>query len=157
PVECARRVTRRTPVQFFSPSGVTMTCDFSVPSDWYQTFFTDPVVRFWDAAIPQAATEAEVSFVVRHAQLRPHATVLDVPCGTGRHSLPLARAGFVVTGIDLSPVAISRARERAASEGLNTRFECSDMLEFEVEAPHDALVCMGNSLGYFEPSLTHRL
>jgi len=134
-----------------------MTCDFSVPSDWYQTFFTDPVVRFWDAAVPPAAAEAEVSFIVRHAQLRPHATVLDVPCGTGRHSLPLARAGFTVTGIDLSTTALSRARARAAAEGLNARFQRSDMLDFEVDAPSDALVCMGNSIGYFEPSLTHGL
>jgi cyclopropane fatty-acyl-phospholipid synthase-like methyltransferase len=134
-----------------------MTSDFPVSSDWYQTFFTDPVMRFWDAAVPPAAADAEVSFVVRHARLGPHATVLDVPCGSGRHSLPLARVGFTVTGIDLSAAALSRARERAASEGLDARFECSNMLDLKVDAPCDALVCLGNSLGYFEPSLTHRL
>jgi SAM-dependent methyltransferase len=134
-----------------------MTFDLSVPSDWYQAFFTDPVVRFWDAAVPPAAAEAEVSFVIRHARLRPHGTVLDVPCGTGRHSLPLARAGFAVTGIDLSTAALSRARERAASERLDVRFECSNMLEFDVPAPSDALACLGNSMGYFEPALTHKL
>src|SRR5690242_8313403 len=130
-----------------------MTSDFPVPSDWYQTFFTDPVVRFWDAAVPPAAADAEVSFIVRHGGLGPHATILDVPCGTGRHSLPLARAGFAITGIDLSAAALSRARERAANEGLDVRFECSNMLDFKVTAPSDALVCMGNSIGYFEPPL----
>jgi cyclopropane fatty-acyl-phospholipid synthase-like methyltransferase len=134
-----------------------MTSDFLVPSDWYLTFFTDPIVRFWDAAVPPAAADAEVSFIVRHGGLGPHATVLDVPCGTGRHSLPLARAGFAVTGIDLSVAALSRARERAANEGLDARFECSNMLDFKVVALSDALICMGNSMGYFEPSLTHRL
>ena len=134
-----------------------MTSDFCVSSDWYQTFFTDPVVRFWDAAVPAAAAEDEVSFVVRHARLRPRAAVLDVPCGTGRHSLPLARAGFMVTGIDLSTAALSRARERAANEGLDARFKCSSMLDFEVDGPSDAIACLGNSIGYFEPSLTQRL
>jgi cyclopropane fatty-acyl-phospholipid synthase-like methyltransferase len=134
-----------------------MTFDLSVPSDWYQTFFTDPVVRFWDAAVPPAAAEAEVSFILRHARLRPHDTILDVPCGTGRHSLPLARAGFAVTGVDLSTAALSRARKRAASERLDVRFECSNMLDLSVPTQSDALVCLGNSLGYFEPSLTHKL
>jgi len=134
-----------------------MTFDLSVSSDWYEAFFTDPVVRFWDAAVPSAAAAAEVSFVVRHARLPPHATILDVPCGTGRHSLPLARVGFAVTGIDLSTAALSRARGRAASERLEVRFECSNMLDLAMQASSDSLVCLGNSIGYFEPSLTSRL
>jgi hypothetical protein len=50
-----------------------MTADFSIASDWYQTFFTGPVMRFWEAAVPQAATDSEVAFMLRHmrAQLRP--------------------------------------------------------------------------------------
>jgi SAM-dependent methyltransferase len=39
--------------------------------------------------------------------------VLDLGCGTGRHAVRLARAGGRVTGLDLSPGMLARARERA--------------------------------------------
>jgi SAM-dependent methyltransferase len=134
-----------------------MTSEFSIPSDWYQTFFTDPVIRFWDAAVPPPATEAEVGFVIRHVGLRPPAKILDVPCGTGRHALPLSQAGFAVTGFDISEAALSRARASARINRLAVRFSHSNMLEFRVDAPSDALICMGNSIGYFEPTLTQTL
>jgi cyclopropane fatty-acyl-phospholipid synthase-like methyltransferase len=86
-----------------------MTADFSIASDWYQTFFTGPVMRFWEAAVPQAATDSEVAFILRHMRAQPPAALLDVPCGSGRHALALAQAGFAVTGIDLSQAALSRS------------------------------------------------
>lgn len=134
-----------------------MTTDFSVPSDWYLNFFTGPVMRFWEAAVPSAATEADVAFLVRHLGLKPPARILDVPCGAGRHALGLARAGFHVTGFDRSEPALKRAVAMAEAEALPARFARADMLEFEVDAPADALICMGNSLGYFEPAMTLQL
>ncbi len=134
-----------------------MTADFSVPADWYRTFFTEPVMRFWDAAVPPAATAAEVLFVIRHLGIRPPARILDVPCGGGRHALALAEAGFTVTGIDLSEAALSRAQKSADSCGLATRFVRANMLTLHEEEPHDGLICMGNSIGYFEPALTAQL
>jgi 2-polyprenyl-3-methyl-5-hydroxy-6-metoxy-1,4-benzoquinol methylase len=134
-----------------------MTADFSVPSNWYQTFFTDSVMRFWDAAVPQAMTEAEVAFVVRHAAVRPPARILDVPCGSGRHALALAKAGFTVTGIDLAEAALERAAKAASAAGVTVRFMRSNMLELDVDEPGDALICMGNSIGYREPASTGQL
>ena len=134
-----------------------MTTDFSVPSDWYLTFFSAPVMRFWEVAVPPAATAAEVAFILRHTGLRPPASILDVPCGVGRHSLALAKAGFSVSGFDRSEAALERAVGIAEAEALRVRFTCADMLEFEVDAHADALICMGNSLGYFEPGMTSRL
>jgi len=134
-----------------------MTTHFSIPSDWYQTFFTDPVIRFWDAAVPAAATEADVAFVVRHVGASPPATLLDVPCGSGRHALALTRAGFTVTGVDLSEAALGRASAFAHAAGLAVRFIRSDMLNLEVDTLSDGLVCLGNSFGYFEPGLSHQL
>jgi SAM-dependent methyltransferase len=133
-----------------------MTSQFSIPSDWYKTFFTDPVVRFWDAAIPPEATQAEVAFIMRHVGVSPPATIADVPCGTGRHALALAKAGFKVTAIDGSAEALQRA-QAGAQTALSVHFLRSDMLEFEVDTPVDALICMGNSIGYFEPGLTQEL
>jgi SAM-dependent methyltransferase len=132
-----------------------MTSDFSVPADWYKAFFTDPVVRFWDAAIPPAATQADIAFIRRHILLSPPATLADVPCGTGRHAVALARMGFGVVAVDSSVPALQRAR--AAASGLSIQFQRADMLELELERPVDALICMGNSLGYFAPAQTRLL
>jgi len=127
----------------------------SVPADWYKAFFTDPVVRFWDAAISPAATQADIAFIRRHLLLSPPATIADIPCGTGRHTLGLARMGFGVVAVDSSCPALQRAQ--AAASGLSIQFLRADMLEFELERPVDALICMGNSLGYFEPAQTQLL
>src|SRR5262249_6681820 len=65
------------------------------------------------------APEAE-SFVARMA-LEPGARVLDVACGTGNVTLPLARRGAVVTGLDMTPHLLEAARARASREGLCIR------------------------------------
>ncbi|MFL6846688.1 MAG: class I SAM-dependent methyltransferase [Allosphingosinicella sp.] len=124
-----------------------MNQDFDVPSHWYESFFTAPVNRFWETMVPPEATATDLAFVARHIGVEPPARLLDVPCGAGRHALALARAGFEVTGIDLSAEAIARAA--AAGAGLPARFVRSDMREFAVDSPFDGAICLGNSLGYF--------
>lgn len=133
-----------------------MTEPFSVPADWHHAFFTDPVMRFWDAAIPPQATQADVTFIMRHIAASPPAAIADMPCGTGRHAIALAQAGFSVTAVDASPAAIDLARA-AAVDTPAVNFQRSDMLKFETDTPFDALICMGNSIGYGEPATTRKL
>ena len=52
--------------------------------------------------------------------------LLDVACGTGNLSLPAARAGATVTGVDIAPNLLVQARERAAAEGLSIAFDEGD-------------------------------
>lgn len=134
-----------------------MTTDFFVAPDWYRTFFTSPVMRFWEAAVPADVTAEEVAFVIRHIGVQPPASILDVPCGSGRHSLALAKAGFTVVGADISAAALARAKALARTEAVSVDFVSSDMLELDVGTPGDALICMGNSIGCFEPALTQQL
>ena len=54
-------------------------------------------------------------------------SVLDVSCGIGTQSIGLASFGFEVTGSDLSPEAVERARREAAWRGLNISFSVCDM------------------------------
>ena len=67
------------------------------------------------------APEAE-SFVARMG-LEPGARVLDIACGTGNATIPLARRGAIVTGLDMMPHLLEEARARADSEGLRIRFD----------------------------------
>jgi SAM-dependent methyltransferase len=87
------------------------------------------------------AREAE-EFVSR-LDLPPGAQVLDMACGTGNTSIPLARRGAHVTGVDIAPNLLDQARERAAAEGLQIRFEEGDAERLPYpDAIFDAVVTM---------------
>jgi SAM-dependent methyltransferase len=76
----------------------------------------------WDTGEP----DANLVDLVRRGVITP-GRALEVGCGTGTNSIWLAREGFDVLGLDLSPVAVERARSKA--EGASARFEVSDFLE----------------------------
>jgi SAM-dependent methyltransferase len=123
-------------------------------STWYVDFFTELPNAWWRAAIPPEVTSDEVDFLVRFAGLRPGSRVLDVPCGSGRHTLELARRGCRVTGLDVSAEAIAHARSAAAAEDLEVDLRLGDMRALPTDSDVDAAVCLGNSFGYLEHSGT---
>lgn len=61
------------------------------------------------------------------AREEPYGKALDIGCGTGPHSVRLARLGWQVTGVDAVPIAVRKARERAAAEGVEARFVTGDV------------------------------
>jgi SAM-dependent methyltransferase len=124
--------------------------DFTVPDDWYRSFFTAPANLFWEKMVPAAATAADLAFLRRHLPAPP-ARLLDVACGAGRHALALARAGYGVTGVDISADAIARASAAAAAAGLAMDVRRGDMAELEPGGAFDGVLCLGNSLAYFPP------
>jgi 2-polyprenyl-3-methyl-5-hydroxy-6-metoxy-1,4-benzoquinol methylase len=64
-------------------------------------------------------------FIAR-LELEPGLRVLDVACGSGNLSVPAARAGATVTGVDIATNLLEQARARAASEGLTIQFDEGD-------------------------------
>ncbi len=75
-------------------------------------------------------------------------TILDLGCGTGNHDLPLARRGYRVTGLDLSPHQLAMARRKARRARLPIRFLQSDMRSFDLGTTFDAVICMFGAFGY---------
>lgn len=76
-------------------------------------------------------------------------SVLDAACGTGRHTLALAQAGFQAAGADFSAGMIARARENAQAAGVEVPFKLAGFGELAAAfgaASFDALFCLGNSL-----------
>ena len=75
--------------------------------------------------------------------IKPGDKVLDVACGTGNQSIPAAKLGGDVTGIDIAPNLIEQAKSNADTEGLKIRFEVGDAekLPYE-EASFDVVLSM---------------
>src|SRR4028119_331012 len=73
--------------------------------------------------------------------------MLDVACGAGQISIPAARAGARVTGVDIATNSIEQARARAQDEGLDARFEEGDaeMLPYE-DASFDLVTSLFGAL-----------
>lgn len=112
--------------------------------------------ELWDQAIGWMLRERtenaadEVEQLLELTGVRPPATVLDLACGIGRHSLALARQGFTVTGVDRTPGFLEQAARAAESEELDIEFVEEDMRRFSRPGAFDLAVNLLTSFGYFE-------
>lgn len=135
-----------------------MVGDFS-PEDWPQRIFVERpelFIPFLEKFKEKAVEEVEsLEAVMRERGVGKGGRVLDLACGIGRHSVPLAKRGYVVTGVDLSPTFIEHAREYARAQGVSesTSFLVGDMrqIAFVLEGhdPFDATINMWTAMGYY--------
>jgi SAM-dependent methyltransferase len=96
------------------------------------------------------AAAKEVEGLVALLGIDSPARVLDLGCGIGRHSLELARRGFVVTGVDRTRDYLEEARSAAESERLTVEFVEGDMRTFRRPGAFDVAINLLTSFGYFE-------
>src|ERR1044071_8255665 len=90
-------------------------------------------------------------FITR-LNLKPGMKVLDVACGTGNQSIPAARTGAQVTGLDIAPNLLEQARERAKSENLKIEFVEGDAEKLPYPAAQfDVVLSMFG--GMFSPNI----
>lgn len=90
-------------------------------------------------------TASEVDFIEGEIEGDRSMEILDVGCGTGRHALELARRGYDVVGVDLSPSMIEQGRRAARTEGLEVTFAVGDARALAWEADFDValMLCEG--------------
>ena len=92
-------------------------------------------------------------FIAR-LELKPGDRVLDVACGSGNLSIPAARAGAIVTGVDIATNLIEQARARAKSEGLTIQFDEGDAESLPYDdASFDVVVSMFGAMFAPRPEL----
>jgi SAM-dependent methyltransferase len=121
--------------------------------EWFETFFQGVAVEFWNRATPPAFTLVEVDFLEKALAPPPGASLLDIPCGSGRHSVELARRGYRMTGIDLSTDFLKGARSRAAEAKVELDLRPGDMRDPHLAADaFDGAFCFGNSFPYLDQS-----
>ncbi len=87
-------------------------------------------------------TVAEVDFFLSLFALPAGSRVLDMGCGTGRHSIELAKRGFQMTGVDISKGMLDIAREKAKAAGVKVTWIQSDAAEFQTSEVFDAAICL---------------
>ncbi|PSR55359.1 class I SAM-dependent methyltransferase [Adhaeribacter arboris] len=122
----------------------------SVADNWYENFFAGINCEMWEKAVPEEWSEREAAFLLDVLQVAPGARILDVPCGTGRLALPLARKGFRVTGVDISVDFIKGLTQKVKAENLPVQIIQGNMLTLELSDFFDGAYCLGNSFGYFD-------
>ncbi|MFL5384928.1 MAG: SAM-dependent methyltransferase [Longimicrobiaceae bacterium] len=116
---------------------------------WWEEYFDQTFVSLYRDFLTPERTEREVAGLREMVALPPGGEVLDVACGWGRHAVSLARAGFQVTGLDLSETLLERGRKRAAAAGVEVDFVRGDMREIPWHGRFDAVLSLYSSLGYF--------
>ena len=105
----------------------------------------DLIAPIYDAVNAEIDYKSWADFIdalcSRECKERP-SLVLDLGCGTGSMTIELARRGYDMTGVDISPEMLDVARERAEGEGFggNILWLCQDMREFELYGTVDLTV-----------------
>ena len=111
---------------------------------WYEALFTD-YAEIYDRESFTQGTLGECDFIESEVGGDRTVRILDVGCGTGRHAVELARRGYRVTGVDLSPSQIERARAKASAAGVAPDFRLGDAraLPFNAEFGLAVMICEG--------------
>jgi len=111
---------------------------------WYESLFENYAKKYDEEVFTQG-TLGECDFIEAEACFEKSLRILDVGCGTGRHSIELSRRGYTVTGVDLSESQLAGAREKAARENLSIDFRKHDArnLPFKNEFDLALMLCEG--------------
>jgi sarcosine/dimethylglycine N-methyltransferase len=128
-------------------------------TDLYRGEYVMSFVEKWDDLIDWTArAESEGQFFIDVLRARGKATVLDVACGTGFHSVRLTEAGFNVTSADGSAAMLAKAFENGQSRGLILKTVQADWrwLNRDIQGKYDAIICLGNSFTHLHEEADRR-
>ncbi|HEY8542170.1 MAG TPA: class I SAM-dependent methyltransferase [Pseudothermotoga sp.] len=107
----------------------------------WKMFFDRYAPRYMNESFTKN-TKQEVDFIQEEFKLPKGSYILDVGCGTGRHSVELAKRGYNVTGIDISEEMLKEARKHCVEEGVAAEFIQADATNFIVDKLYDACICL---------------
>lgn len=113
-------------------------------SKWYEDLYQDFGKSYEEEPYVQGTT-GEVDFIEKELDFNKDKNILDIGCGTGRHSIELGRRGYQVTGIDLSESMLKQAEEKLTDLKADVKFIKCDALNLEYQEDYDMalILCEG--------------
>ncbi|MBY0084735.1 MULTISPECIES: class I SAM-dependent methyltransferase [Brevibacillus] len=114
--------------------------------EWFERSFREDYVLVYRHRDDSAA-DGEIANLLERLPVKDTGRVLDLCCGSGRHSRALARRGYEVVGVDLSPVLLQLAEEQNTYPQLS--FARCDMRDIPFREEFDIVVNLFTSFGYF--------
>jgi SAM-dependent methyltransferase len=116
--------------------------------DHWDELFDEIYSTTYELNLRERDSAGEAAAAAKLAGVEPPAEILDAPGGFGRHSIPLAEAGYRVTSVDRSAVQQDKGR-RLAGEAERLRWVHADFRELPLEnESFDAVLCLFTSIGY---------
>ena len=109
-------------------------------NEW-ETFFDQHAPNYMDNTFTKNTRE-EVDFIIEELNLPPGSHILDIGCGTGRHSIELARRGYRMTGVDISTGMLNEAQREADKAGVKIDLILADASQFKSVKEFDAAICI---------------
>ncbi|MBD3258583.1 methyltransferase domain-containing protein [candidate division GN15 bacterium] len=110
-------------------------------SESWKHFFDRHAPKYMENVFTKG-TEGEVAFLLDLFQLPQGSRILDVGCGTGRHSVGLAAHGYDMTGLDLSDGMLAEAQKAADAAGVSVNWMQGDATEMTFDGDFDAAICL---------------
>jgi len=108
---------------------------------WYETLFENYGQKYDNECFTQG-TIGECDFIEKEINYNKELKIIDIGCGTGRHSIELSKRGYSTTGIDLSESLLEKAKEKAKQNGLQIAFLRHDARNLPFENQFDVAVMM---------------
>ena len=108
---------------------------------WYEALFENYANKY-EKEVFTKGTKGECDFIEKEIKYNKDLRILDIGCGTGRHSIELAKRGYPVTGIDLSESMLKKAEENAKRENVKVTFENHDARKLSFKSEFDLTIMM---------------
>jgi 2-polyprenyl-3-methyl-5-hydroxy-6-metoxy-1,4-benzoquinol methylase len=108
---------------------------------WYESLFQD-YGQTYDSENFTKGTIGECDFIEKELDFNKSLKILDVGCGTGRHSIELTKRGYNITGIDLSDSMLEKARLKAKENNLEINFQNLDARNLPYNMDFDAAIML---------------
>jgi 2-polyprenyl-3-methyl-5-hydroxy-6-metoxy-1,4-benzoquinol methylase len=108
---------------------------------WYETLFENYGQQYENEVFVQG-TIGECDFLEKELGFDKSLKLIDIGCGTGRHSIELSKRGYSVTGIDLSESMLEKAREKARQQALQIDFLRHDARDLPFDGQFDVAIML---------------